>query len=440
MSMNVPEPTKAEAMALFRLGVVGDLLARELSPGELRDELVARAAERYRPPDATASRQFHWKTLQSWYYAAKHGGHRALAPASRKQGFALALSPETRDLLLQIRTENPSAPANLILDTAVRQGVVEEGQLSVSTLRRLFAEAGLPRTPANRALRRDRRRWEAARVGAVWHADVCHVWVREPDGTPRKVYVHGILDDHSRFVVALEGRDSETEVDFLSVLCAALLQYPPPDVLYVDNGSCYRGDVLALACAKLGIKLVHAKAYDPQARGKMERFWRRLRERCTDYLKGKSSLHDVNAALLAFLDAEYHTHPHSSLLGETPSKRFRSGLGALRRAWTAKELAVALEITVKRRVAGDATFSLEGRTFEVRGRHLANKTIEVVLDPFTGAILRASFQDKPVVVGACDPALNRGRRRAKPEAAPAPTLSFDPIAALLDRARKETGA
>lgn len=274
-------------------------------------------------------------------------------------------------------------------------------------------------------------------MGAVWHADVCHVWVREPDGTPRKVYVHGLLDDHSRFVVALEGRDAEREVDFLAVLCGALLRYPPPDVLYVDNGSCYRGEILALACAKLGIKLVHAKPHDPQARGKMERFWRRMRERCTDFLKGKSSLHDVNAALLAFLDAEYHARPHSSLMGETPSKRFHRGLGALPRVWTAKELAAALEITTKRRVAGDATFSVDGRTFEVRGRHLANKTIEVVLDPFTGAVLRASYQDNPVVVGACDPALNRSRRRAKPEDVPASTLPFDPIAALLDQARKE---
>jgi hypothetical protein len=194
---------------------------------------------------------------------------------------------------------------------------------------------------------------------------------------------------------------------------------------------------LALVCARLGIKLVHAQPHDPQARGKMERFWRRMRERCTDFLKGKSSLHDVNAALLAFLDAEYHARPHASLMGETPSKRFHSGLVALPRAWTAKELAQALEITMKRRVAGDATFGVDGRTFEVRCRHLAHKVIDVVVDPFTGAVLRASYQDKPVVVGVCDPALNRGRRRARPENAPVPTVPFDPIAALLDQARKQ---
>jgi transposase InsO family protein len=436
--MKIPEPTRAEGVALFRLGVIGDLLARELSPGELRAELVARAAERYRPPGAPASRPFHWKTLQAWYYAAKHGGHRALMPASRKQGFALALSAEQRDLLLRIREEHPDAPANLILDTAVRQGVVARGQLSDSTLRRLFAEAGLPRAVANRASRRDRRRWEAARVGALWHADVCHVWTRDTEGAPRKVYVHGLLDDHSRYVLALEARAAEAETDFLAVLCGALLRFPQPDALYVDNGSCYRGDTLALVCGKLDLKLLHAKPRDPQARGKMERFWRRLRERCTDRLPTGATLHDVNAALLAFLDAEYHARPHASLMGESPAKRFHRGLAGLPRPLDARALAAALELGCKRRVAGDGTFSLDGRTFEVRGRHLAHKVIDVVVDPFTGAVLRAAFQGQPVVVGLCAPAANGRRRRAAPEAAPTLTAPFDPVAALLAAARTST--
>ncbi len=437
MPPKVPTPSKAEAKALFRLGIVGDLLARDLSPGELRAELEARAAQRYREPGAPASRQYHWKTLQAWLYAAKHGGHAALTPKSRKQGFALALTPEQRDLLLQIRMEHPSAPAGMILDTAVQQGTLEAGQLSVSTLRRLFAEAGLPRASFDRSTRRDRRRWDAARVGALWHADVCHVWVRDLSGVPRKVYVHGVLDDHSRYVVALEAREHEQEVDALSVLCGAMLRYPAPDALYLDRGACYRGEVLALACARLDVKLVHAQPYDPQARGKMERFWRTLRQRCTDHLPAGATLHDVNAALLAFLDGHYHVRPHASLMGQAPAKRFHEGLRALQRPRTAKELAAALEISMKRRVAGDATFTVEGRVFEVRGRHLAHKMIEVVVDPFTGAVLRASYQDNPVVVGACDPMLNRRRGRAKPAEEAAPTVRFNPIAALLDQARKE---
>lgn len=437
MPMSLPEPSKAEAKALFRLGIVGDLLARELSPGELRAELMARALERYRPPGASSTRQFHWKTLQSWYYAAKRGGHRSLVPKSRKLGFALTLTPEQRDLLLTIRTEHPATSASLILDTAVRQGVVSRDDVSVSTLRRLFAEAGLSRTSLNRHQRRDRRRWDAGRVGALWHGDVCHVWVRDLAGNPAKIYVHGLLDDHSRYVVSLEARVSEREVDVLSLLCGAMLRFPAPEAVYLDNGACYRGEVLALVCARLDVKLVHAKPYDPQARGKMERFWRTLRQRCTDHLPRGATLHDVNAALLAFLDADYHIKPHSSLMGETPAKRFRRGLGGLPRPRSARDLASALEVTMKRRVAGDATFSLEGEVFEVAGRHLAHKVIEVLVDPFTGAIIRASFQGNPVVVGRCSPTLNRRRGRAPAVPDSAPSVPFDPIAALLAQARKE---
>ena len=331
MPMSLPEPNRAEAIALFRLGIVGDLLARDLADGELRAELEARAAQRHRPPGASASRTFHWKTLQSWYYAAKHGGHRALISPSRRKGFGIGLSPETRELLLQIRREHPSAAADLILEVAVQQGLVEKDEVSPSTLRRLFAAAGVSRTSATRTDRRERRRWDAGRVGALWHGDVCHIWVRSLAGVPRKLYVHGLLDDHSRFVPALEARETEKEVDMLSVLCATLLRIPTPDVLYLDNGSCYRGETLALACARLGIRLVHAQPYDPQARGKMERFWRTLRQRCTDHLPPGASLHDVNAALLAFLDAEYHARPHAGLMGESPIKRFHAGLGERRR-------------------------------------------------------------------------------------------------------------
>lgn len=437
MPVPVPQPDRAEAIALFRLGVVGDLLTRDLDPGELRDELVARASQRYRPPGAPASRTFHWKTLQGWYYAAKRGGHRKLLPASRRKGFAMVLSPVQRELLVQIRREHPSAAAGLILEVAVQQGIVAKDEVSPSTLRRLFAAAGVPRTSATRTDRRERRRWDAGRVGALWHGDVCHIWVRSLAGVPTKFFVHGLLDDHSRYVPLLEAREAEREVDMLAAFCATLMRYPAPDALYLDNGPCYRGDTLALACARLDVRLVHAQPYDPQSRGKMERFWRTMRQLCTDHLPPGATLQDVNDALRAFLDGSYHVRPHAGLMGETPSRRFHAGLEVLGRARTARELAEALEVTVTRRVGNALTFSLEGELFEVRGRHLAGKTVQVVIDPLTGELLQVLFEEKPVVFGLCDVAANRHRRRAEPAPASEPTVPFDPIAALLKKARQE---
>ena len=52
---------------------------------------------------------------------------------------------------------------------------------------------------------------------------------------------------------------------------------------------------------------MHAKPYDPQARGKMERLWRTLREQCLDHLGVMESLHDVQVRLLAWRDTHYRT-------------------------------------------------------------------------------------------------------------------------------------
>ena len=61
-----------------------------------------------------------------------------------------------------------------------------------------------------------------------------------------------------------------------------------------------------------------------------------------------------------------------------------------------------------------------------------------MLDAFTGEPLRVLHEDTPVVFGRCDMAANRHRRRAAAAPATEPSVPFDPIAALLQKARKET--
>lgn len=434
----LPKPSHREQVALFRLGVVGDLLTRELSRGELRAELISRARQRYRPPGADQSRDFHHKTLQRWYYEAKRDLVGGLLPESRARGFALDLTDEQRELLLDMRREHPSAAAELLRDEAVRHGALVEGALSLSTLRRLYVAFDLPRLSKQRATRGDsqRRRWRAAHPADLWHSDVCHVKLSGASG-PRRFLVHAFLDDASRYVTALVARTTEREQDLLEVFLGALLKNPAPRVLYVDNGAGYRGDLLALVCKRLDIRLVHAVPYSPESRGKMERFWRTMRQRCTDHLASDARLHDVNQALWAWLDTDYSRRPHAGLMGETPRRRYREKMPAQRVPLTPKQLARALEVDVERQVRRDATFDVEGVVYEVAGRHLAGKRITITLDGLTGKPLRATWQGEPLRFGLCDAVANRGRRRPTPNA---PTVTadtpFDPIAALLAKARE----
>lgn len=431
----LPTPNHAEQVALFRHGVVGDLITSDLQVGDLQTELKNRANRRYRPPGMTVTRTYHWKTLQRWLYAARES-LAALLPESRARGFGLVLEAEAKEMLLDMRREHPNAAADLILDEAVRNGVVVKDAISIPTLRRLFVRADLPRTPAKRVQRRrDRRRWEADRPCRIWHADVCHVWRREPDGGAVKVYVHGILDDCSRFSPALEGREGETENDLLALAVEALLRYPAPEVLYVDNGSTYRGDVLKLAFSKLGIRVVHPEPHDPEARGKMERFWRTLRQRLLDFQKPGMSLHDLNVSMLAWLDTDYHPRKHGGLLGATPQRRFRDGIRDLAAPRTLADIAAALEVPHKSTIRKDATFSIGGCLYEIRGRHLANKRLDVALDPFTGRPIRVCHDGKSIAFTICDPRGNAHRSRGEPQDVNQPATRFDRIAGLLAAAR-----
>jgi len=440
--VKAPErPSHREQVALFRLTIIGELLARELSRGELIDELTRLATRRYRPPGSRQTRRYHVKTLQRWYYAAQAGSSTALEPKSRRRGRAVSLTDAQRATLLAIREEHPSAAAELILREAVVHGVVAKDALSVSTLRRLFAEAGLPRLSLSRKDRGDaqRRRWRTRKPGLLWQGDVCHLILRPPGAPVVRYYIHAFMDDHSRYVVALVACEHEREVDMFEVLATALLKHPKPTALYLDNGACYSGDLFALCCKRLDIRLVHAEAYQPKARGLQERFWRTLRMRCLDHLPATATLHDVNLALWAFLDADYHHRPHGGLFGKSPWKVYAAHLPAQEPPLTPARLAAALESTVTRKVKGDATFSYAGVIYEVTGRHLAGKAITLRVDALTQLPIAVTYRDRPVPFGRCDPHHNAERGRSGPVEPPAVTsvakTPFSPIATLLLKAR-----
>jgi putative transposase len=247
-----------EAVAVFRGQVIGSLVHRTLTRGQLRAALVELSQQRLRPPGSQVLRGFSVPTLERWYYRWKRGGLEALEPRPRKNtGLGQALDEPTRQLVLDVRREHPSASAALIVRTLVAQGRLRQGAVSASTVRRLLAQAGLDKVSLRRSPGETARlRWEASHPGALWHGDVCH-GLALPDGRPLRI--HALLDDKSRYVVALEARTSEREEDMLSLFLAALRRWGRPDSLYLDNGSTYSGKALATACARLGTALVHAR-------------------------------------------------------------------------------------------------------------------------------------------------------------------------------------
>ncbi|MBL0696361.1 helix-turn-helix domain-containing protein, partial [Comamonas sp. JC664] len=187
----------AEAVAVFRHGVIGALTQAELDRGQLAAALSQLATQRFRPPGADATRSFSVPTLERWYYAFRRRGLAGLTPQPRRdKGRAQEVPGPLRELLCDIRREHPSASVALILRTLVTDGRMQEGVVSASTVRRLFHQEGLDRVALrDSAGSRTRLRWQVERPMALWHGDVCHGPALEVGGKSRPLRVHALLDD-----------------------------------------------------------------------------------------------------------------------------------------------------------------------------------------------------------------------------------------------------
>ncbi|WP_208647281.1 hypothetical protein [Corallococcus interemptor] len=82
-------------------------------------------------------RHFSVPTLERWRYRLLAG------PPSKDAGGAKALDELGKQLARDVRREDPSATAELILATLVRQDRVREDAVSAATVRRLLDKRGL---------------------------------------------------------------------------------------------------------------------------------------------------------------------------------------------------------------------------------------------------------------------------------------------------------
>ena len=424
----------AEAIALFRAQVLGPVINRDLERGELLQLLREISQVRFRPPGSERTRSYALPTLLRWNRAYRIGGLTGLRPEPRSVGDALGVSEEMRELLLEIRRQYPSTPANNILTTLEDDGRIERGSLSAPTLRRLYKRHGLSRRMKSRGavIEGGRYRWEAKHPGDLWHADVCHGPTLVVGDRRIPVRIHAILDDSSRYVVALRVYSHEREVAMLELILEAIRSYGIASRIYLDNGATYRGVALETACGRLGMTLRHAGPYDPQARGKMERFWRSLREGVLDDMGPQGSLHDVQVRLSAWLSQRYHQRPHAGLKGLTPTK-----------VWASRKLTVrsedalrdALTVRGSRRVRGDCTLSIGNLDWEIREGFLAGRIVTVgraLSHPQEAPWVEHEEQRYPLQpVNAVANGKRKLRRQPKPGV---DAVDYDPAGVVLDKA------
>lgn len=349
-------------IAEFRFGVIHDLIGdRKLNRGQRHLLLREKSACEWEIPYSGRSR-ISASTILSWARRYEKGGRRleSLYPEGRKdRGRLRALDEETVLALCELKKQLKGMSLPVVLREAVRRQILlPRAKIAKATLYRLFRQRGLM---SRQEQVEDRRRFEAELPNDIWQSDCMHGPMVDVEGKQRKTYLFAFLDDMSRLITHAEFYLNERIESYIDAIRKGLKKRGLPRKLYVDNGPAFRSHLLRNATASLGIALIHSTPYQPQGRGKIERFFRTLRMQFLSACSADMDLSKLNQALNQWLDTEYHVTLHAGTR-QMPLNRYIKHAHLLREA--PKDMDDYFRLRVQRKVDRDRTVSLGGRLYE----------------------------------------------------------------------------
>jgi putative transposase len=428
---------KAEKIALFRYALIAPLVLEPLPRGELTRRAEEIAARHYDIP-ASQRTSVCVDTLLDWALRYRQRGFEALAPQPRQdRGQSRTITPQLADLIERLKRENPyRTGATLLRELALSSGQ-NEPAISASTLYRFLKQRGLSERQLLAPLAH--KKFEAEHSNQIWQSDMLFgPYVQRSGGGKIQAFLHATLDDASRLIPHAQFYTSQGLDACLDCLRQGIAARGLPVRLYMDNAKIYRSPQLARIAASIGILIVHTPPYQPEGRGKIERYFRSLREQFLNNLDRKQtlSLEELNDRLWAWIDNSYHRSEHRAL-GTTPLLRWQRDIEHIRQLPPATDLRLLFFHRLDRVVRRDCTFLLQSRFYEAPA-HLAGETIEARFDPLDPATVEVYFQGQPQgIARLVDPVVNGQLPSAKPSKAAEPQPTGINFVELLKKQKDE---
>jgi transposase InsO family protein len=281
-------------------------------------------------PVAAACRRFAVSRKTAYKWLARFDAGEPLEDRSR----APNRSPRRTDdelerAVLGVRDEFGWGPRKIVAYLRNRSRPAPPIRTAAAILRR-HARVGSP-APVGPAP--ECQRFERSEPNQLWQLD----FKGYSEVARRKVFPLTVLDDHSRFLLALRCCPDQTLAGAWDVLWDVFGEYGLPDAVLCDNAFGTLGprapgvSWFDARLLRVGVRPIHGRAYHPQTQGKVERLHGTL-EREVYPRVSRDTVGDFQAGLDAWRRGVYNaTRPHQGI-GDvppvtrwSPSRRRRPG-------------------------------------------------------------------------------------------------------------------
>jgi putative transposase len=336
--------------------------------GRTRHERVHHVAAMTFLDEEGNARRFTWRTIQTWYYRYKNHGITGMTHQPRKdKGQVRKVTPE--ELLEALNAARPHFHSKRTNKRALYRFCIEKGllhpeRIAQTTFYRFLREYNLlaPESEENRK----RLAFSMKHANQLWQADTMfgpYLDTGVTAGGRKQARLIAFLDDASRVLCHGQFFFEENLDTLVQAIRAAFYKRGVPEQLLVDNGSIYSCQEITLICARVGCLLRHTAVRDAAAKGKIERFFRRVRDQFLVRKLDLSSLEALNRQFSDWVENDYNATTHDAL-GMKPIDRFGIDLARVRFLAPSEHNDELFYAEAVRKVKKDNTFSFQGRRYE----------------------------------------------------------------------------
>ncbi len=352
--------------------------AIEFAPGTTIRDRIKHVSMMVFTDEDGEKHQFTWRTVSTWAYRYKRDGITSVKNKPRRdKGRTRKVEPEK--LQEAIEQVLPSFHGKVPNKTAVYRACIERGllrreEVPRNTFSRLVNQFELLK-PETKTTDKRRLAFAKAHANEMWQADTMFgPHVKTSKGHTQTKLI-AFIDDASRVCCHGEFFLAENTDTLIKALRSALYKRGVPEAMYVDNGSIYTSKEISQICTRLGCLLCHAPVRDGAAKGKVERFFRTVRQSFLSRTLDLSSIESLNRVFVSWVEDEYNSKVHS-VLQMRPIDRFGLDLSRIRFLPPNEVNDELFFVEETRTVLADNTFSLKRIRFEAP-RDLRSRKVQV---------------------------------------------------------------